>query len=146
MVEILIVGAVTALVVAGLLAGVTDSGNRLWVRTDSQVATLTAAQRAMDRLSEDLGRARQAGLACGQDLLAFDPVGGGARVTYTRDPAGNLVRTPAGGAAQVVGAQLDRFLPICQAGLVRLELVARVLSRYGPATQTLHSQVWVQNP
>jgi hypothetical protein len=147
LVEMLVVGLVTVSVLGGMVLALADSGKRMWTMTDTRVATLTAAQIALDRLTEDLRVAHQANLGCGSDQLAFNPVGGGLRTTYSRDPVTRLLtRAQGGGNPQIIAADIEAFSPTCQAGLVKLQLTARVNSPQGPSTQTLNSQVWIQNP
>src|SRR6185295_4422718 len=114
----------------------------------------------MLRVEEDLRGARQANLACTAAVsascltppcLQFDPVGGGARVTYQRTAAGRLTRTPEAGAAQVVASGLSEFLPICQPnGLVKLRVTAQLSdvssgTPYVLSRRAMQSQAHVQN-
>ena len=122
--------------------------------TNGQLASLTSAQIAADRLTTDLRQARQANLACPKVVTAtctfppcvqFNPVAGGPMVTYERNGSGTLVRTAA--APQIVAQGLTSFTPlVCSAGLVRVALATQVQTRAGPTTQMIESQVWVKNP
>jgi type II secretory pathway pseudopilin PulG len=148
MVELLIVGLIVALVVGGMTTALANSGSQIWLRTDAQMTTLTTAQQALDRISEDLHRrATQASLACTTDQITFGPVGGGAAVAYVRTALGDLIRAE-GAANQTLATGLNAFAPTCApGGLVRLQVTTQVTVPGGlTAQQQLHSQVWVQNP
>ena len=149
MVEMLIVGLIVALVVGGMTTALANSGSQIWLRTDVAMSSLSSAQRALDRISEDLHRrATQASLACSTDQITFDPVGGGGPVAYVRTALGDLIRAE-GALNDVMTTGLDAFAPACAAGspLVRLLVTARVTAMSGISAQRqMQSQVWVQNP
>ena len=145
-VELLIVGLIVVLVVNGMAWTLASSGRMVWARTDAKMASLTAAQRALDRVSEDLRRASQATVTCSSGQLTFVPATGGNAVTY-HVTNGSLVRTQ-NAVAQPIAAQIAVFTPSCQAnGLVRLQFTAQVaMASTANVTRTLDSQVRVQNP
>ena len=157
LVELIIVGSVVFILVGGISMVLAETGRQVWNRTDSRIVSLQGAQRALDRMSEDLREASRstvvAGANCAADRLGFtiDRDGSGpiapVAVLYTRAGDGTLSRDQ-DGAAQVVAARLTGFTPTCGAnGLIRLEVTAQYARLDGiVSTDTLSSQVWVQSP
>ena len=160
LVEMLVATVVFALIGVGLMV-MTTSGDRARVLTDTRLETLNIAQRAMNRLKEDLRAASQASVnntppnQCQTDALSFlhampPPQD---RITYTRDATGTLTRThtPGDGTPATpltITTGLVALTPTCGSGgrLVTLTLT----SRYQPPdghelTQTIRSRVWVQS-
>lgn len=134
------------LIVGGLLLIIGSVGFQVWARTDTRLSALSDAQRALDRVSEQLMKASQQGLSC---------AGGGLTMTRKSDNGilnyqlsnGQLVLTE-NGAPNVVAAGLLGFSAVCQPeGLVRLEITTRSSSGgFSGSPQVLQSQVWVRNP
>ena len=163
-VELLIVGLIVVFVVMGVAWALASSGRLIWVRADAQMASLAAAQRALDRMREDLGRATQGyGVAANQPSCAGEQItfkqdtnwdgkidGLDNTIIYRRDAAANrLVRTINGGVPQTMAAQISAFTPTCGAnGLIRMQLTAqvRMMSATASLTQPLTAQVRIQNP
>ena len=145
-VELLIVGLVVVVVVNGMAWALASSGRMTWMRTDSKTASLIAAQRALDRVSEELRQASQATVTCTADQLTFISAAGGTAITYHLN-AGALVRTQ-NEVTRSMAAQISAFTPSCRAnGLVRLEVTACVaMTPTASVTQALNSQVRVPNP
>jgi len=144
--EVLLVCLVFALI-GGVSFAMVQSSDQTWRRTEARLATLTQAQMALDRLSEGLRQAKQAGLTCGPSTLTFTPVGGPPTppsVTYQLNGT-NLVREVAG-VPQIVASGVQAFAPTCAPGgaVVQLRLTAQV--NLWQAPMTVSSQVWVQNP
>jgi hypothetical protein len=148
MVELLVVGIVVLALLSGMALVLAESGKLVWVRADGQITTITDAQRALDRVSEDLRRGKQANLTCVNNQLAFDLADGSGRVTYARTQAGTLTRAVGVATASAVAGGLVNFsVPSCAGGLVKLEVTAQMnLPGGGTSAQTLASQVWVQSP
>ena len=149
-VELLIVGLIVALVINGMAFALATSGKNVWLRTDSRMTSLSAAQRALNRLSEDLHRASQATLNCSTaNTVTFTPVGAADPVTYTLNSANNtLTRTDTLGT-QVVAGYIRAFAPACQPNnpLVQLQLTARVpMVQNTFLDQPLATQVRVVSP
>ena len=165
-VELMCVMVVFAMM-TGMIFAVTDSGSKVWARTEGQIATFGHVQRAMDRVSEDLRRASIAGKPLPEDPALHKPAlqtccvepgqldftmlkddNSKVRVTYAFDGGtGRLTRTQEGVSA-VVASNLTRFTPTSQSGgRVRLQVTAQVTMPNGVASiQNLDSQVLVQNP
>ncbi len=155
LIELIVVVTVVMLIVGGVLLSLTRTGTQIWSRSDSQIASATAAQQALNRVTEDLRRARRFGLNCstafGGGYLWFNPVDGGPTVQYAFNPftdtKDTLVRTQ-NGVPQVMVGGLTQFIPKCGLGddLVRISVTAEVKGFAGSWGQTLMSQVRVQNP
>ena len=156
LVEVLVATVLLALV-GGVVMTLSTSGRALWVRTDSKLASMTDAQRAVDRLTEDLRKACQNSLnppdattVCGAGQLSFRQIpscaAGGPVITY-RQAGSSLTRQAGAAAATTVAGNVTAFTPTCQTGgLVRLSLTAQTNSSFGiGAVRTLESTVWVQN-
>lgn len=153
LVELLIVGVIMFGLLGGMAYVIIQTGTSVWGRTDTRLASLETVQRAMGRVRQDLNQARQATLTCSAvaEQLDFDPIPtiGGPHVTYRRNAQTNqLIRTPQGQVGQVVAGGVTRFTPLgCAAGLVTLEITARVVTAdQAVSTQTLKSQLMVRNP
>ena len=161
LVELMVVGTVVFLLLGGVTLVLAQSGKQVWQQAESQIVTVSDAQRALDRMSEDLRNGRQANLACQTaaagacitpPCLAFDLADGGGRLTYQLSVIGQLLRTVNTGQPQVVASGLSRFTPSCRLnGLVQLEVTAEVTYQQGETTYTLArrpmtSNVFVQNP
>ena len=153
-VELLIVGVIVLVAVNGMTWALSSSGRTLWIRTDAQMHSLAQAQRALDRISEELRRASRGQTdaarrpVCGANQITFFPAGAGTAIVYGVN-GGNLIRTQ-DNIAQTMAAQITGLTPSCQAnGLIRLQLTAqvRVLSTGAASvTQTLNGQVRIPNP
>lgn len=157
-VEVLIVGATLFTLLGGLSFVLAESGRRVWGQTDAELTSLFHAQRGLSRLNEDLHRASQTGLLCNAALQTVSfcinnsCADGGIPVIYQCNNCdaigqGILTRAQDVDPAQTVAMGVLGFTPLCQAdGVVRLTLTTQVATRQGFATQTLQTQVWVQNP
>ena len=149
--ELLIVGSVVFVLMGGIMLAFSRVGAQVWNRTEVRQVSLSDAQRALDRMSEDLRQASQTGLACAVDTLTLTPaVGGGGQIQYSRAANGQLSRLQ-GGVTVVVGSGLTAFTPTCSAagnaGLTRLALTAQATGPKGlVSAQTLSTHVWVQSP
>ena len=147
MVELLIVASVVFVLIGGITLTLSQAGKQVWVRTDGAFVSLSDAQRALDRVSEDLRQASQANLVCAAGQLDFDLIGGD-HITYALNTnTGLLTRTDAA-APKVVADGIATFTPSCQSGsgLVRLHVLAQKTTPSGTWNQPLDSQVFVQNP
>lgn len=150
-VELLIVSGIAFGLWGGLAFMTTDAGNRIWSRTDSQMATMSSAQRALNRLTEDL-RAASASLpappTCLPGDITFYRSSDGAAMRYQLNAAtGNLTRTAGATSGVVAGNVSAMTFPTCANGLVRVTLTTQVVSpRWPTATYTLDSQVRIRNP
>ena len=146
-VELLIVGLIVVVVVGGMCLALTTSGVRVWALSDSKVTAVGEAQRALDRIAQDLHQAKQANLTCAGGQLSFDPVDNSGRVTYSLNGTARTLVRQQGTTSQIMGAQLSNFqIPTCAGGLVRLLLTTQVTTAYGSVPKTFMSQVWVQSP
>ncbi len=142
LVELMMVCAVSSLVIGAVFV-MSQAGTQAWVRTDAQLTSLTEAQQALDRLSEDLRAASQNPVpTCAGGQLTMTV--GGVPITYSVVNT-NLTRTQ-NATAQVVASGVTALTPTCSQNLVSVTLTAQVGTRYGPLTQTLQSQVWVRTP
>lgn len=154
LVEILVAMAVCVGIGAAVLV-LAQIGAKFWGATNAQLTTLTDAQRAVDRLREELSGARRNGLTCSADntTVSFNPLAG-APITYAF-AGGNLTRTQAG-VSQVVasgivvsadpGEEPIRCLPN---SVVEVTLRVPNTALAPSATQTLNTlraRVWVRNP
>lgn len=153
LVEIILVGGVLSVVIGGMMLVLAETGRNVWARTDAQLTSLTDAQRALGRVSEDLRRAVSSSLSdtgpnsCRANTLSFLESGTIRRITYTRDNSNALTRQVDANPALTVASGLTAFTPACPGGgLVRLTLTARANSLRGPSTQELESAIWVRNP
>ena len=153
MLELSIVAAILVAVAGVLGIVLIRSGELVWVRTDLQLTAMTDAQRAMDRLRDDLRIAARSSLAsCSETVgLSFqirNPDGSLTPViTYTRTGT-RLFRTRFGEPAQVVADNVVTFTPVCEpGGVVSLQVAARPpTSRTSIGfVQTLSSKVLVKN-
>lgn len=149
LVEVLIVGLVLSLV-GGAILVLAQTARQVWASTDARLATMTIAQQAINRLTEDLRKACASTVACPAGELQFkrspdcDP--DGPPVTYSL--VGNdLEQQEGAGAPIVVVSGLEGFAPSCPTtGRVDLTVTAQTNSIGGPSRQTVVSQVWIQNP
>lgn len=149
LVELMFAGVIF-LLIGGVALALTQSSDQAWRRMDAQIATMTQAQVAMNRLAADLRQAKRASgmadqLTCGPgSALAFTSMGG-ADVTYTL-AGSNLVKQVGADPPQVMAFGVTAFVPTCSPGgpVVQLRLTAQVSTWHAPMTLT--SQVWVQNP
>jgi len=148
-VELLIVGGITFGLVGGLMFMTTDAGNRVWTRTDSQVATMAAAQRVLNRLREDLHAASlAAGVTCAPGDISFTRASDSVNIRYQLDAATSTIRRTEGAASAALAGDVSAMtFPTCANGVVRVALTTRVAPRRWPtAPHTLESQMKVQNP
>ena len=132
-VEVLVAATITTLV-AGISMVLTESGRRMWLVTDAKLTSLESGQTALNRLTDDLRKARQTNLACVTTAtvscplppcLEFDPASGQPRVGYTRNQVANTLTRTQGGATQVIAGNVLAFTPTCLPnGLVRLDVTA----------------------
>jgi hypothetical protein len=150
-VEIVIVGTVVALVLGGMTWAMASSGQMVWGRTDAEITALDSAQRAIDRISEDLRRATRGEADPGRQVICrpgeitIYPMTGGSAAVYSLN-GGNLIRAQ-DGASLVMAAHISDFTPTCEArGLVRLRLTAQVGLGQSNFEQSLDSHVWIRNP
>ncbi len=155
LVELMIVSVLIGLAAAGILV-MTTSGQAAWLTTDAQLETMTAAQRALDRMSEDLRAASVASVnatppnQCAANALSF--LQGTTRITYGFVAGtGTLTRTvtPVGilPTTQTVGSGLTGFTAACAGGIATLNFTAQSRGSNGRlVNQTVTSQVWVKNP
>ena len=160
-VELLIVGSIVFGLVGGMMLMTTDAGSRVWARTDSQVATMAATQRVLNRLREDLHAASlAAGVVCAPGDISFvqnqDPDGAGplppvpVAFRYQLDAATETLRRTVGGATGVLSGNVSAMtfpFPACANGVVRVALTTRVVpGRWQTAIHTVESQMRIQNP
>lgn len=163
--ELVVVSAILTSVVAGLGVVMTQSGAFVWERTDLRLTAMADAQRAMDRLTEDLRSASLATLgqgvgggcseAAGMSFRKFEPDPADPTqlvlspfIIYTRVGT-QLTRTVDGQAPQVVAGHVVLFAPVCQpGGVVWLRVSAQPPTNKASlgAVQGLSSKVWLKNP
>ncbi len=146
----LLMAAVILCLIGGMVFVIAQTGNQLWGSTDRRLASLTDAQRVLDRLTEDLRRAKRASLVapCAAPLT-FSTVADQV-ITYNLE-GDTLVRQEQTGAqpttSRVIGVGLSTFSVSCDPnGLVRLALTIQAQRFTDASRQTLTSQVFVQNP
>ncbi len=136
--------------IGGMVCVIAQTGNQLWGSTDRRLASLTDAQRVLDRLTEDLRRAKRTSLVAPcAGPLTFSTVADQV-ITYNFD-GDTLVRQEQIGAqaptSLVIGAGLSAFSVSCDPnGLVRLALTVQAQRFSDASRQTLTSQVFVKNP
>ena len=155
-VELLIVSGIAFSLWGGLALMTTDAGNRVWSRTDLQTATMSAAQIALNRLTEDLRAASLAApVAClpGDITFSRDPDGPGGPLPpvpmrYQLDAATGILTRTEGLASRIAGGNISALaFPSCANGLVQVQLTTRVAPvNRTPATYRLDSYVRIRNP
>ena len=148
-VELLIVGGIAFGLVGGMMLVTTDAGNRVWARTDSQVATMTATQRVLNRLREDLHAASLAvGATCQPGDLQMTRASDGAVIRYQLDAATETLQRTVGATTSTVSGNVSAMtFPACANGVVGVALTTRVVPRrWQTATHTVESQMRMQNP
>ena len=148
-VELLIVGGIVFGLVGGMMFVTTDAGSRVWARTDSQVATMTATQQVLNRLREDLHAASLAAgiTTCAPRDLQFTRASDGAVIRYQLDAVTGTIQRTVGAAAGVIAGNVSEMIPTCANGVVRVALTTRVVpGRWQTATHTVESQMRIQNP
>ena len=149
MVELLIVSGIAFSLWGGLALITTDAGNRVWSRASTQMTTMSAAQLALSRLTEDLRAASLAApVTCQAGDITFRRSRDGAAMRYRLDAATGLLTRTEGGVSRVVAGNLSALtFPSCANGLVQVALTTRVApANRTPATYTLESQVRIRNP
>ena len=149
-VEVMTVMALLVVMTAAMLV-LGQTGGTALATAESQAMVLTDAQRAITTLSVDLRNASAASLSCtGTERLRLTRVTGEA-VEYTRTAAG-LMRAVNAGAPALVASRITAFQPACSGEVVRFQVTAisNLLARGNTWTalgsQTVESQIWVQNP
>lgn len=148
LVEVLVVSVIAFSIWGALALVTTDASNRVWARTDSQVAAMMSTQQVMNRLREDLHAASSAvGATCQPGEISFARASDGTPIRYRLDAATGMLTRTEGAIAKVVGGDVASLaFPSC-ADVVRVALTTRVASRRWPtATHTLESQIRMQNP
>jgi len=165
-VEILIVGTVVFVLLGGVTVVLGNVSQQIWTRTEPRLIALTDAQRALDRVSEDLRAASSASVndtlpnRCRANLLSFrqpvNPPGTNNRVRYYLSGSSGDVLTRdfdalddgTGILTQTIVTGVTTFTPTCQPGglVVGLALAAQVTTPQGQATQTFDSNVRVRIP
>ncbi len=160
LVEVLVVSATFLVLIGGISLVLASSGQRVWNRTDAQLVSITQVQQGLNRLSEDLHRASQTGLVCNPanpppPSLSFCVNGacpGGTRVTYQCTSCnaagqGTLLRTEGANPARIVATRISAFTPSCQAGgVVQIVLSTQGTTPQGVGSQSVQTQIFVQNP
>ncbi|MBI3324919.1 MAG: prepilin-type N-terminal cleavage/methylation domain-containing protein [Candidatus Omnitrophica bacterium] len=154
LVEILVVTVLLALV-GGVAFTLSSTGQAVWTRTDTKLANMTDAQRAIDRLSEDLRKACWTTVSpqtgCQTTALTFKQLPCGAAdpvLTYAQ--AGTSLTRQVGATAAVVVASGIQDFTHCESsgdvgGIVRLSLTTQANPLVGPSVRTVESRIWVQN-
>lgn len=148
-VELLVVSGIAFGLVGGMMFVTTDAGSRVWSRTDSQVATMTATQRVLNRLREDLHAASlAAGATCQPGDLRMTRASDGAAIRYQLDAATETIRRTVGATTSTISGNVSAMtFPTCANGMVRVALTTRVVpGRWQTATHTVESQMRIQNP
>ena len=158
--EMLVVSVILVTLVGGTVMVLAETQNRVWSRTNGQLITLSDAQIALDRVTEDLRMARQP-VTCANGTVSFtqllsDPVThqlvAGPVVTYqctgcSNATPGTLTKTAANAAPQVMASGLTNFTGTClSTQLVKVALTSQVNTSRGVLTHTLESNVWIRNP
>ncbi len=138
---------------SGVLLVFAQTGGAVWQSAEARLTSLDDAQRAMNRLTEDIRRASQGcfGPCTADDLSMARRINGvcddATRVTYRREATGLLSRTAGAGAPQIVATGLTALTAACQPqGVVAIAIQARADAGGRVGAQQLESQVWVQNP
>jgi len=144
--EVLMVAMIMPLVV-GVFAVLADQSQQTWLRTDTRLTSLTASQRALDRVSEELRRSTQVSVTCvDAGTLRFTTFDG-ATLEYSRNDQGQLIRRQiqqGPDALSATAGNLTSFAPTCEnSGLVTIRVGVRVDGHKGFSTQTLESRVFV---
>ena len=159
LVEVLIVAVIMTLI-GGAIMVLALTGRKVSDLTNARLTTLTDAERAVARVTEDLRLASQQTAVCNfmtQVLIIGPP--GGPGITYTFNPQNRqLTRsTLLGGGAmlnQVVASGLTAFQVQCDSKsgvqfkpkVVQVTVTAQDRSSPWPLPQTLSSQIWIRNP
>ena len=152
LVELVVVGVVLSLM-SGAVFALAQTTGLVWSGTDARLASFTQAQKAVNRLSEDLRQACRSTVVCTAGQVTFkrapcqaaDPV-----MTYTW-ASNNLMRQVGGDPPSTVTDGLTALtIPRCDVtnGLVMLDLTARARAASGGSSspQRVVSQVWIEAP
>ena len=152
LVEVLAVSLIVALV-GGVTLVLIQTGRRVWGSTEMKVTSLTQAQIALNRLTEDLRQACRATLSCaaGQVVFKRAPTCDAAdpQITYAYNQAERtLTRQIDANPAATVASAVETFAPVCLPdGTVRVTLTAQTTMMDIPTVpQWLESKVLVRNP
>lgn len=146
--EILIAGTVVFVLLGGVMLVLANVSRQIWTRTEPRLVALTDAQRALDRVSEDLRQACLSTVSCPAGQLVFrrsPPACPGPPITYSLAGT-NLTRQVGTAAPVTIATGMTGFAPACASRLVNLSLTAQVTTPQGQATQTFNSNVWVRSP
>jgi len=165
LVEVLLVALVLSLV-GGVFFTVASSGTQIWERSEARLVGVSAAQRALDLMGEDLRKGSLASLQCPCPVAACPP---GERtiqvqvIDITQPPPGNIttvmyrrnattlnLERVVAGTAQVMTSGLTAFNVVtCDpGGLVTVRLTtegSRNTAAYGSRPYTVQSRFWVRN-
>ena len=155
LVELMVVMVVVLGAVFGLVYVLSEAGRTTWLFTDAQMESSTDAQRALDRMAEDLRVAQAAQVRClnaGAGPLEMGQDETAAEIVYVFDAAtGSLLRTQATAnpAVVTVGSKLTAFT--CTDPDANQVVTLTVTSRGGlpngrTDSQTLRTNVWIQLP
>ena len=155
MIEMVIVTSTVFTLVGGVIFVLTASSTDVWARTDAKLTSLAAAQRALNRASEDLLKACQSTVACSAGGLTFKQPAPAASTCEASDPeitytlaGGTLTRQVGTGVPPaVIAVGLTAFNSTCGPGeLVGVQVAARSSTLGRPSAQTVESLVWVRTP
>lgn len=142
LVEVLMV-TVVLLLIGGAGMAMSQVGPSIWVSTGNRLASLTNAQRALDRVVRDLRAASAATLNCAPAApndLTFTQVENGVQTVVNYDHSGTLLLKN----GQAVAGAVTAFRPTCfPDGRVAVQVTVQVDAS---TARTLASQVWVRQP
>ena len=132
---------------SGMMVSLTYASRAMFDWTDTRAAASTDSQRVFDHLQGDLSAAHRTSLTCATDQVSFNPLNGGARITYARDGQGNLVRTQ-DNHSQIVMSGLVSFNPRCPVdGPTTVGVTTHATTAHDPSVKTtIDTQVWIRNP
>ena len=143
-VEVMVVAAMVPLVIGASMV-LAQQSQQAWTLTTRRLSTITDAQRALDRMVNELRMGSASSLICDDDSIQVEL--NAQVIQYTLNAQNVLTRAVDGGTPLPVAGDLLAFSPTCRSdGLVDLRVTARVATTTGESMQTLDSWVFVQNP
>ena len=142
-IEVMVVAAMVPLVIGASMV-LAQQSQQAWTLTTRRLSSITDAQRALDRMVNELRMGSASSLACDDDSITVEL--NDVPVQYSLNAQNVLTRT-VGGVTTDIAGDILAFSPTCRGdGLADLRVTARVVAGSGVSMQTLDSWVFLQNP
>lgn len=143
--------AATILFIAGgAICVLAQIGNRLWGSTASRLDSIASAQRALNRMTDDLHQASLASFSPPSCQLPFSfTINNGNKITYSLASQALMRKEEAGAVTlfdQSLATGLEAFTVSCGGGLVNFNVTLSNVRYPDASRQALTSQVFVQTP